>query len=120
MSEHPAVGYIGCMGVCAVQVFGAVCGVADFCWNTLLLGISGICVCVQYGYLVLFVEWLTFVGTHCCQVYKVCVCVQYGYLVLFVEWLTFVGTHCRGANWKIPEQNFPWLVTRVMANGKED
>ena len=42
---------------------------------------------------------------------------QYGYIVIFVEWLTFACTHCRGAKWRIPEDTFPWLVTRVMANG---
>ncbi|KAK7475673.1 hypothetical protein BaRGS_00033099 [Batillaria attramentaria] len=46
-----------------------------------------------------------------------CSLYQYGYLVIFVEWMTFVSTHCRGAQWKITEENFPWLVKRVMANG---
>ncbi|KAL8569147.1 hypothetical protein ACOMHN_020274 [Nucella lapillus] len=46
-----------------------------------------------------------------------CSLYQYGYVVMCVEWLTFVSTHCRGAKWKIPEDSFPWLVTRVMAKG---
>ncbi|XP_076435090.1 CDP-diacylglycerol--inositol 3-phosphatidyltransferase-like [Babylonia areolata] len=46
-----------------------------------------------------------------------CFLSQYGYVVMCVEWLTFVSTHCRGADWKIPEASFPWLVTRVMAKG---
>ncbi|KAK7087341.1 uncharacterized protein [Littorina saxatilis] len=41
---------------------------------------------------------------------------EYGYLVIFVEWLTFVSTHCRGPKWKIPEESFPWLVKSVMGN----
>ena len=136
-----------CVSVCVcVCACGHAC--AHACIYVWVCVFVCVCVCV---YMVLFVEWLTFVGTPCCGLYWVygcvcsmgiwcclwsgwpllehtavgyirymCVCVQYGYLVLFVEWLTFVGTHCRGANWKIPEQNFPWLVTRVMANGKED
>ena len=62
-----------CVCVC-VCVHGAVCGVADLCRNTLLWAILGVWVCVQYGYLVLSLEWLTFVGTHCCRVYQVYVC----------------------------------------------
>lgn len=46
-----------------------------------------------------------------------CSLFKYGYLMIFVEWMTFVSTHCRGAQWKITEDNFPWLVKRVMANG---
>lgn len=42
---------------------------------------------------------------------------QYGYLVIFLEWLTFVATHCRGAKWKTTEDKFPWLVKNVMENG---
>lgn len=44
---------------------------------------------------------------------------QYGYLVIFIEWVTFVCTHCRGASWRVPEEHFPWLVTKVMDNGEK-
>ena len=42
---------------------------------------------------------------------------QWGYFIMLIEWMTFVATHTRGANWKIPEEEFPWICKKVMANG---
>ncbi|CAL1529182.1 unnamed protein product [Lymnaea stagnalis] len=36
---------------------------------------------------------------------------------MFVEWLTFLATHSRGENWKLPDEQFPWIVKRVMDSG---
>ncbi|XP_005096617.1 uncharacterized protein LOC101858706 [Aplysia californica] len=49
--------------------------------------------------------------------YLWCALFRSGYLVVMLEWLTFVCTHSRGENWRIPEENFPMLVKMVMANG---
>ncbi|XP_067670094.1 uncharacterized protein [Haliotis asinina] len=46
-----------------------------------------------------------------CSLYK------WGYLVVFLEWVTFMSTHSRGSNWKVTEEHFPTLVQLVMANG---
>ena len=42
---------------------------------------------------------------------------QWGYFIMLIEWMTFVATHTRGANWKIPDEEFPWICKKVMANG---
>ena len=42
---------------------------------------------------------------------------QWGYFVMMIEWLTFIATHTRGPNWKIPDEEFPWICKKVMANG---
>ncbi|RUS83577.1 hypothetical protein EGW08_008683, partial [Elysia chlorotica] len=49
--------------------------------------------------------------------YLWCALFRNGYIIVFLEWLTFLSTHIKGENWKIPEENFPLLVKMVMANG---
>ncbi|XP_061162278.1 CDP-diacylglycerol--inositol 3-phosphatidyltransferase-like [Saccostrea echinata] len=46
-----------------------------------------------------------------------CLLYKYGYFMIIVEWLTFTATHTRGANWKIPDEEFPYLCKLVMAKG---
>lgn len=36
---------------------------------------------------------------------------------MVIEWTAFVCTHARGANWKIPDEDFPTVCKMVMANG---
>ncbi|GFN95516.1 phosphatidylinositol synthase [Plakobranchus ocellatus] len=49
--------------------------------------------------------------------YLWCALFRWGYIIIFLEWVTFLSTHSRGEHWKIPEEKFPALVTMVMANG---
>lgn len=49
--------------------------------------------------------------------YLWCALFKGGYLIVFLEWVTFVSTHSRGENWKIPDEKFPTLVKLVMENG---
>ena len=42
---------------------------------------------------------------------------QYSWMIVALEWSSFVCTHCRGANWKSSFEKAPWLVTKVMDNG---
>lgn len=46
-----------------------------------------------------------------------CFLSPWGYFIMLIEWMTFVATHTRGANWKIPDEEFPWICKKVMANG---
>ncbi|KAI8783114.1 uncharacterized protein LOC106056212 [Biomphalaria glabrata] len=48
--------------------------------------------------------------------YLWCALFQGGYLIACLEWMTFMSTHSRGEHWKIPRDNFPWLVKNVMAD----
>lgn len=41
---------------------------------------------------------------------------DWGFIVISVEWLTFVCTHQLGGNWKTPTKQHPKLVSLVMAN----
>ena len=42
---------------------------------------------------------------------------QFGYLVVAMEWIVFTTTHNKGANWKGSFVHTPWFVKAVMANG---
>ncbi|XP_045172543.1 uncharacterized protein LOC123534382 [Mercenaria mercenaria] len=46
-----------------------------------------------------------------------CFISKWGYFVMMIEWLTFVCTHTRGADWKIPDEEFPAVCKMVMAKG---
>ncbi|KAL4223080.1 hypothetical protein ACF0H5_016555 [Mactra antiquata] len=46
-----------------------------------------------------------------------CFISKWGYFVMVIEWTAFVSTHCRGADWKIPENEFPLICKMVMAKG---
>ncbi|ESO98159.1 hypothetical protein LOTGIDRAFT_174290 [Lottia gigantea] len=47
-----------------------------------------------------------------------CYLSHWGYLIIMVEWMTFVSTHSnRGPNWKETTKDFPFIVQKVMSNG---
>lgn len=42
---------------------------------------------------------------------------HWGYLIMAVEWLTFISTHSKGPDWKTMFEETPWIVRKVMQNG---
>ncbi|XP_050409004.1 uncharacterized protein LOC126823971 [Patella vulgata] len=42
---------------------------------------------------------------------------KWGYIIVMLEWMTFVSTHSKGPNWKETSKDFPALVKSVMAGG---
>ncbi len=45
-------------------------------------------------------------------------CLQWGYLVIALEWLCFTCTHSLGSAWKASFIDVPFYVKLVMANSK--
>ncbi|KAH9513600.1 CDP-diacylglycerol-inositol 3-phosphatidyltransferase [Bulinus truncatus] len=91
------IGYVRIvLAVCAFMVYH------DSAWFTFLYSVS-ISLDGIDGYLARKLQQCTAFGAWC------------GYLISFLEWLTFMSTHSRGERWKLPEDHFPWLVKKVMA-----
>ncbi|XP_059154103.1 uncharacterized protein LOC131939662 [Physella acuta] len=79
-------------------------------------GIDGYCArkfnqCSKFG------AWLDVVVDLFSRGYLWCALFRNGYLIVFLEWVTFVSTHYRGENWRTTEENFPYLVKKVMDKG---
>ena len=87
-----------------------------YCLSALLDGFDGY-FARKLNQCSVFGAWFDVVVDNISRGFLWCLLYKWGYAVIMIEWLTFVCTHKRGANWRIPDENFPLICKKVMEKG---